>query len=586
MAQGDGEDPGNTGGPGQTSTFRPHRIGALGAVALVIVVALIAVSMALGGGHHARAGAPRRDVGSASTTAPAASTAPTVSTTTAPPANLTANGPDGITSSAIAAENAKPGTTSWRIAGQPPTGFIQGFADTTYAAVGQTVGLYVSTSEPSFVVHAYRMGWYGGAGGREVWTSPATPGVKQPACPVDHATNTVSCANWAKTVSVPVTADFVQGDYLLKLVGSGGDQTYVLLTVWDPTSTAAYLVMARSLTENGWNTYGGYDFYQGTGPCILGQTGSYPPCNRARILSFDRPSDASYIASDFLSNEFPLVELLEKDGLDAAYCTDITVDEHPSMLLSHRTVLSLGHDETWTYNQLRGAQTAFQHGVNFFFGAATLVRHARLRPSPLGPDRQEVDYRDYTEDPLYRAGTDPMNVTGNTWNAPPTHWSQVPFTGEEYSGYLNGVYSEPFVVTHSQAWIYRGTGLHDGSALPGVIESDIDHLDPGGGAPPNLDVFGHSPVSLAHAFTGQGEWGGHTYSDMTYYTSPQSRAGVIDAGTTNWINALTPCAPGPTCAAPAVTAITENILRVFGNGPAGRTEPSTGNWRSITPPGS
>jgi hypothetical protein len=215
------------------------------------------------------------------------------------------------------------------------------------------------------------------------------------------------------------------------------------------------------------------------------------------------------------------------------------------------------------------------------------VRHARLEPSPLGPDRLEVDYRDYTEDPLYRAGTDPMDVTGNTWNAPPVNWSQVPFTGQQYSGYLNGVYSEPFVVTDAAGWIYQGTGLHDGSALPGVIQSDIDHLAPGGGSPANLDVFGHSPVSLAHAYTNQGNWGGHTYSDMSYYTDVRTGAGVLDAGTTNWINALTPCAPGQAgCAAPAVTAITENILRVFGAGPAGRTEPSTRNWRAITPFGS
>lgn len=577
--------PGTTPGGRHFAKAR-HRMGwkiVVAAIGVVLVAAAtVAAVNASGGGHHTAVPVARTTRPGTPTTAQDHPTS-----TSQPPANLTANGPDGVTSSAITAENSKPGTTDWQISGQPSTGFIEGFADTTYASVGQTVGIYVSTSEPTFVVHAYRMGWYGGAGGREVWTSTQTPGRHQQPCPVDHQTNMVSCANWSKSLAMPITPDFVQGDYLLKLVGSAGQQSYVLLTVWDPYSTAAYLVMARSLTEAGWNTYGGYDFYQGTGPCILGQTGSYPPCNRARVVSFDRPSDASYIASDYLSNEYPLVQLMEKDGLDVSYCTDVTVHEHPGMLLSHRAVLSLGHDETWTYAERRGAQDAYQHGVNFLFGAATMVRHARLEPSALGPDRQDVDYRDYTEDPLYRAGTDPMDVTGNTWDSPPANWSEIPFTGEEYSGYLDGVNSEPFVVSDPSSWVFQGTGLRAGSTIPNVIESDIDHLDPAGGSPPNIDVLGHSPVSLTHAFTSQGKWDGKTYSDMTYYTDPHSGAGVIDTGTTNWINALTPCpAAQPACGAPTVAAITENILRVFGQGPAGHAEPSTGNWRSITPYGS
>lgn len=505
--------------------------------------------------------------------------------------DLTAVGPHGVTSQAIIAENAKPGTTAWQLLPEPATGYIEGFADTTYAAVGQTVTIYVSTSAPRFSVFAYRMGWYGGLGGREIWSSPSVAGVQQPDCPVDHTTNMVSCDDWAESLTMPVTAAFVQGDYMLKLVGSGGEESYILLTIWDPNSTAAYLVMGRSLTEEGWNTYGGYSYYQGRGPCILGQTGSYPVCNRARVVSFDRPDDTNHGASDFLSNEFPLVQLMERDGLDAAYVSDITVDEHPAIILAHRAVLSLGHDETWTYNERKAAQAGFAKGVNFFFGAAAVLRHSRLEPSTLGPDRQEVDYRDSTEDPLYRQGGDPGEVTGNTWASPPTSWSEVPFVGQEYSGYLYGADTVPLVVSDASSWVYQGTGLQDGSEVPGVVASDFDHLDPGGGSPGTVDVLGHSPVPLTEAFTTQGTWGGQTYSDMTYYSDPTTQAGVFDAGTVNWIYALTPCAasvPGGQegCGAATVATITENVLRVFGAGPAGRTEPSTGNWTAIRPYGS
>ena len=496
-------------------------------------------------------------------------------------------GPDGVESRAIIAENARPGTTAWRITAQPPTGYIQGWASTTYAAQGERVGLYVTTTAPSFHVVAYRMGYYQGKGARLIWRSGAVAGQVQPACPVTPGVNMVSCDNWHRSLTVRITRAFVQGDYLFKLTASGGQQSYVLLTVWDPRSTAAYLVVARSLTEQGWNTYGGYSYYQGEGPCTLGQTGSYPPCNRARIVSFDRPYSAGTGASDFLGDEYPLVRFMEEHGLDAAYVTDITLSQHPSIVLHHRVLLSLGHDETWTTIERDAAESGLAHGVNLaFMGAAPLVRHARLQPSPIGPDREEVDYRNPTEDPLNGTGHT-LTVTGNTFATPPTNWPPTSLVGGEYSGYLDtGAAPVPFVVYDASAWIFEGTGLHDGSSIPGVISSDIEHLDPTS-TPPDLQVLGHSPVPLSEAYSNQGDWNGLTYSDMTYYTDPQSQAGVFESGAVSWIARLTTCAPAPgACPAPEVAKITGNLLRVLGQGPAGRIEPPVPNWQQVTPPGS
>jgi len=103
-------------------------------------------------------------------------------------------GSDGVESSAVFAENTLPGTASWRITDQG-RGRIEGFADKNYAAVGDIVGLHVSTDARSFRVVAYRMGWYAGLGARQIWSSAVLPGHVQPACPVAAATNMVSCAN-------------------------------------------------------------------------------------------------------------------------------------------------------------------------------------------------------------------------------------------------------------------------------------------------------------------------------------------------------------------------------------------------------
>lgn len=508
---------------------------------------------------------------------------PTTTTTAKTPATFP--GPDGQEASWVIAENRKPGTTAWKIAGEPATGTIEGFADQNYVRAGQSFGLYVSTTAPSFRVVAYRMGYYQGKGGRQVWASAPIAGHQQPPCPLDTATNMVSCDNWSKSLTVAVTASWPQGDYLLKLVGSGGQQAYVLLTVWDPTSHATYLVVNRTLTEQGWNTFGGYDFYQGQGACIIDDY-SYPPCNRARVVSLDRPYAQANGAEDFFGNEYPLIYWMEEHGLDLSYATDITLTQHPGFALQHRAWLSLDHDETWTYQELEGAKAAMAKGVNIlFFSGAAIVRHARLQASPLGPDREEVDYRDADEDPASAQG-DPNQVTGNTWDA-----TDSDLTGQEYSGYLDpGAAQAAMVIYDAASWVFAGTGLHNGSQIPDVIGSDIDHLYPAGELlPHDLEVLAHSPISLNDAYTNQGEWSGDTYSDFTYYTDPASGAGVIDTGDTTFIGDLGACpkiAGSAGRCQPVLLRITANMLRVFGQGPAGKVAPPKPNWQSLTPPGS
>lgn len=497
-------------------------------------------------------------------------------------------GPDGVESPAIIDENKRPGTTAWKIGAPRWSGYVQGFLDTTDAVIGQRVGAYVSTTARSFRVIAYRMGWYGGDGARQIWESGRIEGKRQPACPVTPEINMVSCDNWSRSLTVTITRSFVPGDYLFKLVGSGGQESYMLLTVSDPSSHAAYLLIARSMTEQGWNAYGGYDFYQGEGPCTFGTTAtSYPACNRARVVSFDRPYADGDGAADFLTEELPLVELMECHGLDVAYTTDVAVSEDPALLLGHRAILSPAHDETWTYQELNGVNKAIAAGENVaFLSAAAIVRHARLQSSPLGPDREVVDYRDAAEDPL-NGKASPMEVTGNTWLSPPTSYSVTSLVGELYSGYLDPGTAAPFVVYDAKSWIFAGTALHDGSEIPEVIASDIDHVAPGYPMPSNLEVLGHSPVPLSEAYTNQGQWGGDTYSDMTYYTDPISKAGIFDSGTVNWITTLTECPLAQaSCPSGLTQRITGNLLRLFGQGPAGRREPSVANWKSVTPSGS
>ena len=200
---------------------------------------------------------------STTTTSTTTTTAPGGATTTTTTLPATSLGPNGVTSTAIIAQNRLPGTTSWEIGGNVSSTVVQGFANLTYAKLGQSVDLYVDSHAPTYRVIAYRMGYYQGLGAHEVWSSPIEPGIVQPPCTVAPTTNMASCANWQQSLVMPVTSAFFPGDYLIKLVAGPRAASYVLLTVWDPSSTAAYVVMNRSLVEQGWNTYGGYSYYAG-----------------------------------------------------------------------------------------------------------------------------------------------------------------------------------------------------------------------------------------------------------------------------------------------------------------------------------
>jgi len=482
----------------------------------------------------------------------------------------TSMGPDGVRARWVQQENARPGTNGWEIAPGAATG-IEGFANRSYAAAGNLVHLYVSTRASTFHVEAFRMGYYGGIGARMVWHSSDVTGRVQPDCPSTSDTHMVSCADWMPSLGVRLTAAFVPGDYLFKLVGNANQASYVPLTVWDPNSRATYVVKNDIFTWQAWNNFGGYDFYAGEGTC---PPDVYPICSRARVVSFDRPYGYGDGSGDFLGNEYPLVRFAEQRGLDVTYATDLTVQQHPDFLLNHKALLSLGHDECWSLDERLAVQHAAAQGVNVaFFAASPILRHVRLQASALGPDREEVDYRDAQEDPLNHHGN-PLEVTANTWASPPSNWSADAFVGATYAGYLEpGARPADFVVADSSAWIYKHTRLHDGSTIPGLLASDFDQFDPTAHLA-GEQILGHSPISLQDAQSTMGATRGYVFSDMTYRVDRPSGAGIFDSGTNNWIPALAPC---PTCSFGAVAVMTGNLLWLFGQGPAGRIRPPSVN---------
>jgi N,N-dimethylformamidase beta subunit-like protein len=436
----------------------------------------------------------------------------------------------------VATENSRLGTTGWRIrAGTPRT--ADGYADRVSAQDGETVTLYVSTAARSFRVEAYRVGWYGGLGGRLVWRSGNTAGVVQPPPTMFAATGIVS-APWAPSLRVPVTAAWPPGEYLLKLVAGHG-QSYVPLTVRDDASRAPVLVMNAVTTWQAYNDWGGYDLYHG--PLA-------DPSRRSKMASFDRPY-AGTGADEFVGNEIGVVTLVERMGLGVSYTTDIDIHAHPELIPQHRVLVSLGHDEYWSPQMRAGVEAARDHGVNLMFlGANAVFRRIRLQSSALGAARVEVNYRVARDDPLY--GLDNGKVTAN-WRDAPEARPESALTGVFYQ--CNPAHADG-VVVDATSWIFDGTGLRNGDHLPNLIGPEYDQVDLQVPTPKTIEVLLHSPLSC-HGKPG--------FSDAAIYSAP-SGAEVFDTGTSAWVCKLNGCPEDtPRQPDPRIVRITENVLRAF-----------------------
>src|SRR5689334_6549741 len=94
--------------------------------------------------------------------------------------------------SPVVGENQKQGTQDWllqKTAIDPKTKFrcpwIEGYCSRTSVAAGETIDICVSTNPPSpFTIDLYRMGYYGGAGGRQVASLGPFRGTVQPDPPI------------------------------------------------------------------------------------------------------------------------------------------------------------------------------------------------------------------------------------------------------------------------------------------------------------------------------------------------------------------------------------------------------------------
>jgi putative cell wall-binding protein len=236
-------------------------------------------------------------------------------------------------------------------------------------------------------------------------------------------------------------------------------------------------------------------------------------------------------------------------------------------------MISVGHDEYWTKQMFTAVETARDAGVDLAsLGGNNMYWQVRVEDSASGADdRIMVSYKSASIDPvkddtrtiLFRSIPRPEQpVIGQMW------------PNADGTGLVGP--SASWVVRSSEHWLYRGTGLRDGSTIPGLVGIEADRRDPNVPGPvllsgTQLSVLAQSPFTARNGRTGVHE--------STLYQAPSS-AYVFSAGTLNYTGGLM---GGNISPQPVVRTITTNLLaRVNGMSLDAVTERAGGADRYAT----
>jgi hypothetical protein len=482
--------------------------------------------------------------------------------------------PTSGTPPTAAEENRAAGTGSWRLPGAAELiggaahGAVEGYVAEQAISAGQTQSVYVSAPGARTVrLAVYRIGWYGGTGGRLVLSSAALPAVRQPPCAHSAATGLTEC-DWRATLSFTIPPALASGVYVVKLRASTGAQRDCMFVVRVARPTGL-LVQIPTTTYEAYNAWGGDSLYPG-GSRTVALTGT----TQGVQVSFDRPYDSETGAGQFFVREVAVVRFLERYGYAVSYTTDASVDADPGQLARARAVIDAGHSEYWSARQERAFSGARDGGTSLIFlSSDTLAWRIRYASASAASsqagarDHRIIAYKQFAAaDPVRSqpSGLFPLGgapLTGSAYDGCITPRLQVP--GPPVYRYYSWRPSPGL----KPAWLFAGTGITAASSIAGIVGYELDERT--AATPPGTLLVGSAQGVPCMPETEPSPAHGSA-AETTLYTAP-SGAIVFASGTLGWLYALSPvpqASPDVPLAPDArVVAMTRNLLaRVLGSG--------------------
>jgi hypothetical protein len=439
----------------------------------------------------------------------------------------------GAEAGVVARENAKEGARDWQLTrvradeGGYRSRWIEGYCSKQSVRAGEEIDLFVSTDPAArFKVELFRMGYYGGRGARKVGELGPFEGKAQPV-PAPGEKDLHEC-QWEKTATLKVPDHLVSGVYLGRLTtlpeeGKPYWQSYVIFIVKDDRPADILF----QCSDNTWQAYNRWPSHYSVYSHPKGGQGPWAD------VSFDRPygreaqheaivnDPLTMGAGEFLPFEFPLAYWLEENGYDVTYCANSDMLT-PERGLKCKAFLSVGHDEYWDIRQFRSVEKMRDEGVSLLFLSGNSVcwvtpmresssgapNRIMFRGGPYGSQNDYALGRIRDHGPFPEHGPDEGLLMGAR-NVEP----------------VNG--GGDWIVAKPDHWIFEGTGVVAGEAIPGLIGWEYH-------GQPATEIPGLEVVAGGTAWVGgevPQQWA------ATVYPGPRGNV-VFNASTIFWAQGL------------------------------------------------
>jgi len=429
----------------------------------------------------------------------------------------------------IRRENAKPGTRDWMLAKtriDPATKYrcpwIEGYCSHTSIRAGERIEFFVSTNPvSSFTIDIFRMGYYGGAGGRHVQSLGPFQGSVQADPPVGE--KRVRDCQWESCASLKIPSDWPSGVYLGKLTAAReGWQSYVIFIVRDDRR-ADFLFQCSDNTWQAYNRWpkqfslydnGQHEWWWGGGVQV---SFNRPYGKYCQIM--DAPLSTG--SGEWFLWEFPFAYWLESQGYDVTYVSNLDTHTDPRELLRAKGLLSIGHDEYWSIEMYQNVKAAIAAGVSvgFFSGNAVCGRILH------GADSRSRRHRAFE-----RVGV--FGPPGGTFEfqSMSTLRHERPYANELIGAHSTGAVTggADWVCALPEHWIFAGTGMKKGEGIPGLVGWEW-HGDPAN--IPGLEIVATAPTQSAPGKLNNGQF------TATVYPGPRGNI-VFNAATCWWADGL------------------------------------------------
>ena len=390
---------------------------------------------------------------------------------------------------------------------------------------------------------AIRIGWYGGAGGREVWSSPL---IKLKTQKMYQPTSNLRMieTRWPVTLKMKIGRDWTPGFYIVATENKFGQiENYAPLILRSPLGSSSVALIHSTLTWQAYNEYGDRSLYRGPG-----LTRAETSDERSRVASFDRPyagSGSLLVRRDAL----PIVQLAESKGILLDNFADTDLSDYPALTKSYNELVFSGHPEYWTQSMFTSVVAARNSGVNLaFFGGNTAYWRARVEPSPQGPNRHVVVYRNARQDPV----TDPHQVSIK-FTAPGVNQPGALLDG----GFTSGIgVSGSLSPVHTPSWL----GVAPTTVLEGFstwTETESPRMGDKA-TPANIHILfqgkftSSSAAGVSRAFNSKNGIG------TTFWFPSTSGAATFNAGVNLWV-----CNLEQSCPLSSTTEATTSALQTM-----------------------